>query len=322
MQLLVGFALVGSVLTLVGIYGVLSLSVAARRREIAIRAAIGAQQADIRNLVFAEGFRLIAGGVISGLAAAFVLSARAAIVPLRSGSRRPGHADRGGCAVRPAWRCWRAGSQRGARQRSIQLRHCGTTEVGSPDHSAAAACFDFGRRSLLQTLGVAPPCNSNPEDTGNAVGRILPSKGVHHRVERYGHQLSNRATAMLPVWGRFDCDALGAAVLRQIFPRHQRQESLGGAIQLLLSAMYDATGRTSSGARSGTATSLPCAISACMVRAGRMLTPRPSATRFLNHLNVVEVHDQAHHNALRAQESLKLLADGRDLHRIPRNPGR
>ena len=44
MQLLVGFAVVGSVLTLVGIYGVLSLSVAARRREIAIRAAVGAER--------------------------------------------------------------------------------------------------------------------------------------------------------------------------------------------------------------------------------------------------------------------------------------
>lgn len=74
MQLLVGFSLVGSVLTLVGIYGVLSLSVASRRREIAIRTAIGAQQRDIRNLVFSEGFRLIAGGVISGIAAALVLS--------------------------------------------------------------------------------------------------------------------------------------------------------------------------------------------------------------------------------------------------------
>jgi putative ABC transport system permease protein len=74
MQLLAGFALVGSVLTLVGIYGVLSLSVASRRRELAIRSAIGAQQHDIRNLIFAEGFRLIAGGVIAGLAAALVLS--------------------------------------------------------------------------------------------------------------------------------------------------------------------------------------------------------------------------------------------------------
>ena len=74
MQLLVGFSLVGSVLTLVGIYGVLSLSVASRRREIAIRAAVGAERRDIRNLVFAEGFRLIAGGVVAGMAAALVLS--------------------------------------------------------------------------------------------------------------------------------------------------------------------------------------------------------------------------------------------------------
>jgi putative ABC transport system permease protein len=74
MRLLIGFAVVGSVLTMVGIYGVLSLSVASRRREIAIRTAVGARQRDIRKLVFAEGFRLIAGGVISGLAAALVLS--------------------------------------------------------------------------------------------------------------------------------------------------------------------------------------------------------------------------------------------------------
>ena len=74
MQLLAGFSLVGSVLTLVGIYGVLSLSVASRRREIAIRTAVGAEQRDIRKLVFADGFRLILGGVISGIAAALLLS--------------------------------------------------------------------------------------------------------------------------------------------------------------------------------------------------------------------------------------------------------
>jgi putative ABC transport system permease protein len=74
MQLLVGFSLVGSVLTLVGIYGVLALSVASRRREIAIRAAVGADRRHIRNLVLAEGFRLIAGGVILGTAAALLLS--------------------------------------------------------------------------------------------------------------------------------------------------------------------------------------------------------------------------------------------------------
>jgi putative ABC transport system permease protein len=75
MQLLVGFSIVGTALTLVGIYGVISLSVASRRRELAIRAAVGAQRGDIRQLVFAEGFRLIAGGVVAGAAAALVLSA-------------------------------------------------------------------------------------------------------------------------------------------------------------------------------------------------------------------------------------------------------
>jgi len=74
MQLLAGFSITGSVLTLVGIYGVLSLSVASRRREIAIRAAVGAARDDIRNLVLGEAFRLIAGGVIAGVAAAFVLA--------------------------------------------------------------------------------------------------------------------------------------------------------------------------------------------------------------------------------------------------------
>ena len=74
MRLLVGFSVAGSVLTLVGIYGVLSLSVASRRRELAIRFAVGAQQRDIRKLVLADGLRLIAGGVVAGMAGALILS--------------------------------------------------------------------------------------------------------------------------------------------------------------------------------------------------------------------------------------------------------
>jgi putative ABC transport system permease protein len=74
MQLLVGFAMVASVLTLVGVYGVLSLSIASRRREIAVRSAVGAQQRDIRKLVFADAFRLIAAGIIAGILAAVILS--------------------------------------------------------------------------------------------------------------------------------------------------------------------------------------------------------------------------------------------------------
>jgi putative ABC transport system permease protein len=74
MQLLVGFSVVGSVLTLIGIYGVLSLSVASRRRELAIRSAVGAEQKDIRNLILGEGFRLMATGVVAGVALAIILS--------------------------------------------------------------------------------------------------------------------------------------------------------------------------------------------------------------------------------------------------------
>lgn len=73
-QLLVGFSIVASILTLVGVYGVLSLSVAARRREIAVRSALGAQRTHIRTLVFSDAFRLIAAGVVAGVIVAIVLS--------------------------------------------------------------------------------------------------------------------------------------------------------------------------------------------------------------------------------------------------------
>ena len=74
MNLLVGFSIVGSVLALVGLYGVLSLSVTSRRRELAIRTALGAEQRHIHRLILGEGFRLIAGGVITGVWIALLLS--------------------------------------------------------------------------------------------------------------------------------------------------------------------------------------------------------------------------------------------------------
>jgi putative ABC transport system permease protein len=78
-QLLVGFSIVASILTLVGVYGAVSLSVAARRREIAVRSAIGAQSAHIRTLVFSDAFRLIAAGVVAGVIMAIVLSRARAV---------------------------------------------------------------------------------------------------------------------------------------------------------------------------------------------------------------------------------------------------
>ena len=74
MQLLIGFALVACVLTLGGIYGMLSLAVASRRREIAIRTALGAGKNTVLQLVVREGVLVIAVGLAVGLVAAAGLS--------------------------------------------------------------------------------------------------------------------------------------------------------------------------------------------------------------------------------------------------------
>jgi putative ABC transport system permease protein len=74
MRLLAVFALIGTFLALVGIYGVLSLSVNSRRREIAIRMAVGAQRREVLALVFSAGLKLIAVGVVAGIAVALALA--------------------------------------------------------------------------------------------------------------------------------------------------------------------------------------------------------------------------------------------------------
>jgi putative ABC transport system permease protein len=66
MRLLTGFSVAAMALALVGIYGVLSLSVGSRLKEIAVRKAIGAQQQDILRSVLGEGGRMILAGVAVG----------------------------------------------------------------------------------------------------------------------------------------------------------------------------------------------------------------------------------------------------------------
>src|SRR5687768_4653785 len=66
MRLLIGFSVAATTLALVGIYGVLSLSVGSRLKEIAVRKAIGAQQNDILRAVLSEGGRMILVGVAAG----------------------------------------------------------------------------------------------------------------------------------------------------------------------------------------------------------------------------------------------------------------
>ena len=66
MHLLIGFSVLATTLSLVGIYGVLSLSVGSRVKEIAVRKAIGAQRYDILRMILGEGCRLIVIGVALG----------------------------------------------------------------------------------------------------------------------------------------------------------------------------------------------------------------------------------------------------------------
>jgi ABC-type antimicrobial peptide transport system permease subunit len=57
----------------VGVFGVLSYNVAQRRREIGVRAALGALPRDIVRLTVGQGLLMCGGGLVVGLAAAFWL---------------------------------------------------------------------------------------------------------------------------------------------------------------------------------------------------------------------------------------------------------
>jgi len=61
------FAVIGLVLAAVGIYGVVSFLVAQRRRELAVRVAVGASASDVLWLVLKDGLRMAAVGASMGL---------------------------------------------------------------------------------------------------------------------------------------------------------------------------------------------------------------------------------------------------------------
>ena len=72
--LLAAFTSLALLLTLLGLYGVVSHFVKGRIREIGIRVALGAQRSDILNMVLRQGVILSAAGVGLGVAGAFAVT--------------------------------------------------------------------------------------------------------------------------------------------------------------------------------------------------------------------------------------------------------
>jgi putative ABC transport system permease protein len=71
--LLVIFGLIALVLAAVGIYGLMSYSVAQRTSEIAVRSAMGASASQVMTLVMGRGARLALAGIVLGVIGAAAL---------------------------------------------------------------------------------------------------------------------------------------------------------------------------------------------------------------------------------------------------------
>jgi len=72
--LMAAFAIAAVLLAALGVYGVVSFAVTARRKELGIRMALGAQVRELRAMVVRQGLRCVAWGVIGGVAVALTFA--------------------------------------------------------------------------------------------------------------------------------------------------------------------------------------------------------------------------------------------------------
>jgi putative ABC transport system permease protein len=89
MSLLIAFAALALVLAAVGLYGVLSYSVAQRTQEIGIRMALGARAGDVLTMVLRQGFVAVVMGVAIGVAGTLALTRAMASLLFGVGAHDP-----------------------------------------------------------------------------------------------------------------------------------------------------------------------------------------------------------------------------------------
>jgi putative ABC transport system permease protein len=74
LAVLAAFAFIGLALVIIGIFGVMAYTVSLQTHEIGIRMALGAQQKNILRFALINGFRLVAAGILTGVATSLALT--------------------------------------------------------------------------------------------------------------------------------------------------------------------------------------------------------------------------------------------------------